>query len=71
MWKSERAGGTIPPSADAEIDTTAVMVRLVRVLDACMTSEHWLNYIESEIMDEHTEWKRMIFRKKEVEGNNI
>ena len=67
MLESERSGGTIPPSADAEIDTTAVMVRLVRVVDAWMTSDRWSDYIEFKIMHEHTDWKRMIFRKEEFE----
>ena len=67
MSESERSGGTIPPSADAEIDTTAVMVRLVRVLDAWMASDRWSDYIEFKIMHEHTAWKRMIFLKEEFE----
>ena len=67
MLESERSGGTIPPSADAEIDTTAVMVRLVRVVDAWMTSDRWSDYIEFNFMHKHTDWKRMIFRKEEFE----
>lgn len=58
-------GTTPPPSVDAQIDITAVMVRLVRVLDAWMASDHWSVYIESEIMGHHTALKRMIFCKEE------
>lgn len=65
MLESERSGGgTIPPSADVKIHTTSVVfVRLVRVLDACVASGHWSDYIEAESMGLHTQWKRMIFCK--------
>ena len=71
MWEWIRSRGTIPPSADAEIDTTAVTVRLVRVLDAWMTSDRWSEYIEPEIMHKHTAWKRTIFLKEELTERDV
>ena len=65
MTESEKSGGTIRSPADTEIDATAVMVRLVRVLDTWMTSDRSSDYIELRIIGYHTAWKRAIFRKEE------
>ena len=65
MSVSEMTECTIDPPADGQIDITAVIVRLVRIVDAWMTSGRWSDYIESKIMDDHTVWKRMIHSREE------
>ena len=45
MLESESFGASLSYSADSQIDIAPMFARLVRVLDAWVTSDSWLDYI--------------------------
>lgn len=69
VLKSEDAEGCI--SSSAPVDIKPLLVKLVRALDAWVTSDRWPDYIESRIMKRHAAWKTIVLCNGELAEDTV